>query len=302
LKGDCSLTFSFSKEQWEYIYKLGYPGQWDKAFFASEAIYRGGEALVQRNLKTNQYLPYNLEEIIEEGMKGLSENIIHLKSPIEVKDHILDALNNKTGLSVIRLGDGEILALAHDILVSSEEIIKSAKLKYALGGFAVPNHEKREELTRNLLEADIVGIPEARYPTYQRLFNNLAKSIQLPITQMNLTNSRINYLMNDQTTLYHEVLMNYRVLLIGNRAQDGMDFFKNAGYQNIVGAIPVPNIYEVPKVLEEVKKYEFDAAFVSAGIPANLICVDIAKKGKVAIDFGHLLDWYISGKKRIKQQ
>ncbi|MEH7301286.1 GT-D fold domain-containing protein [Neobacillus drentensis] len=296
------MTFSFSKEQWEYIYKLGYPGPWDRTFFASEAIYRGGEALVQQNLKTDQYLPYNLEEIIEVGLKGLSDNIIHLKNAYEVADQVLDALKNKTGLSAIRLGDGEILALAHGILVSSEEINKNAKLKYALGGFAVPNHKKRDELTLNLLEADIVGIPEARYPTYQRLFNNLAKTIQLPLNQMNLTNSRINYLMNDETTLYHEILMNYRVLLIGNKAQDGMEFFKNLGYKNIVGAIPVPSIYEVPKVLEEVGNYEFDAAFVSAGIPANLICVDIAKRGKVAIDFGHLLDWYISGKKQIIQK
>ncbi|MBT2638628.1 hypothetical protein J7E37_11835 [Bacillus sp. ISL-39] len=43
-------------------------------------------------------------------------------------------------------------------------------------------------------------------------------------------------------------------------------------------------IHLVPKVLEEIDQYEFDAAFVSAGIPANLICVDIAKRGKVAID------------------
>ena len=91
-------------------------------------------------------------------------------------------------------------------------------------------------------------------------------------------------------------------LLIGNRAKDGMEYFNKMGYKSIMGAIPVPNIDAVPKVLEEVSHYEFDAAFVSAGIPANLICVEIAKQGKVAIDFGHLLDWYINGKKIIRKQ
>ena len=199
VRGEILLTYSFSKEQWEKIYKLGYPGWWDNASLASEAIYRGGEELVKKQLKDNQYLPYNIEDIIEEGIKRLSDKIIHLKSSHEVKDQILEAMKDKNGLSVIRLGDGEILALSHDILVPCVEINKSGKIKYALGGFGVPDHEKREQLTQNLFEANIVGIPEARYPTYQRLFNNLAKSIQLPLYEMNLTNSRINYLMNDET-------------------------------------------------------------------------------------------------------
>ena len=107
-------------------------------------------------------------------MNRLSDKIITLMSPLQVKDQIVEAIKVKKGLSVIRLGDGEILALSHDIIVPTEEINKSGKLKYALGGFSVPNHEKRKQLTRNLFEANIVGIPEARYPTYQRLFNNLA--------------------------------------------------------------------------------------------------------------------------------
>lgn len=295
------MSYLISREQWEYIYNLGYPGQWDKASLASEAIYRGGEDLIQRRLKDYQYLPYNIEDIIDEGLKSFSNNIIQLITPHEVKKQVWQSVENKTGLSVIRLGDGEILALAHDILVPSDVINQSGKLTYALGGFKVPNIEKRNELTRNLSEADFVGIPTSRFPTFQRLFNKLAKSLNLPLNKMNITDSRINYLMNDEFTIYHDLLTNYRILLVGNRATDGMQYFKNLGYNSIVGTVPVPNIDEVPKVLEEINQYEFDAAFVSAGIPANLICVGLAKKGKVAIDFGHLLDWYIDGMSRIRQ-
>ncbi|WP_423408802.1 GT-D fold domain-containing glycosyltransferase [Heyndrickxia sp. MSNUG] len=295
------MSYSISKEQWENIYKLGYPGQWDTASLVSESIYKGGEGLIQEKLKANQFLPFNIEDIIEEGMKRYSDSIIQLKTPHEVKQEIWQAMKAKRGLSVIRLGDGEILALSHDLLVPADAINKSVKLKYALGGFIVPDHVKRTELTQNLLEADFVGIPKARYPTYQRLFNSLAKTLQLPLHKMNITDSRINYLMNEESTIYHDLLSKYRILLIGNRAKNGMEYLKKLGYKSIVGSVPVPNIYEVPRVLEEVNQFDFDAAFVSAGIPANLICVALAKQGKVAIDFGHLLDWYINGSKRIRQ-
>jgi len=292
--------YSLSNQQWEYLLRLGYPGQWDIASFASEAMYKGGEEIVKSKLLKNQYLPYNLEEIIDEGMKSFSKDIIQLLTTSEVEKQLLLSLKNKQGFSVIRLGDGENLALAHDILVTSEEINKNNHLK-GMGGFIVPNHEKRDLLAKNLLEANIVGIPEARYPTYQRLFNQVAKEHNLPLQTMNLTNSQINYRLNEETTFIHNVLSNYRVLLIGNRSQDGKDFYNKQGYESIVGNVLVPGINSVENVMDEVQKYEFDIAFVSAGIAANLICVEIAKQNKVALDFGHLLDWYIKGYRVIRK-
>lgn len=293
------MTYSFSQEQWQYLFRLGYPGTWDKASMASEAIYRGGEAIVKSRLAKNQYLPYNIEQIIEEGIKYLAEDLIHLQTASEVEQQLIQALNDKQGFSVIRLGDGEILALAHDILISSDEINNIRRLK-GMGGFIVPNHEKRDLLVKNLLEADIVGIPEARYPVYQRLFNQVAKEYRLPLHSMKLTTSLINYQINQETTFIHHVLENYRVLLIGNRSIDGKEFFNKKGYQSIVGTILVPGFHSIDKVLEETEHYEFDMAFVSAGVAANLICVELAKRSKVALDFGHLLDWYLSGKRVIR--
>lgn len=290
------MTYSFSQAQWEYLFRLGYPGPWDKGSLASEAMYRGGEAIVKSKLLKNQYLPYNLEEIIEEGMKHLSKDLIHFQTASEVEQQLKQALNDKQGFSVIRVGDGEILALAHDIFVSSAEINNNYRLK-GMGGFSVPNHEKRDLLVKNLLEANIVGIPEARYPTYQRMFNQVAKHFALPLNKMNLTTSLINYKLNQETTFIHHVLENYRVLLIGNRSIDGKEFFTKNGYTSIVGTIKVPGFNSIQTVMEEVQNYEFDIAFVSAGVAANLICVQLAKQNKVALDFGHLLDGYISGQR-----
>jgi hypothetical protein len=295
------LTYSFSPEQWEKLFRLGYPGPWDKESMASEAIYRGGEAIVKSKLLKNQYLPYNLEDIIEEGMKDLSKDIICLQTAIEVEVQLLDALREKKGFSVIRIGDGEILALSHDILVTSKEINQNRRLK-GMGGFKVPNHEKRDLLAKNLLEAHIVGIPEARYPVYQRMFNQVAKEYSLPLQSMKLATSLINYQLNQETAFYHHVLENYRVLLIGNRSADGEEFFIKKGYKSIAGTIKVPGFDSIEKVLEEADRYEYDIAFVSAGVAANIICVEIAKRDKVAIDFGHLLDWYLSGRRVIRTE
>jgi hypothetical protein len=295
------LTYSFSQEQWEYLFRLGYPGTWDKASLASEAIYRGGEAIVKGKLLKNQYLPFNIEDIIDEGMKNLSKDLIHLQTAAEVEQQLNQALKEKKGFSVIRLGDGEILALAHDILVSSGEINSNRRLK-GMGGFKVPNHEKRDLLVKNLLEADIVGLPEARYPVYQRMFNQVAKAYTLPLHAMKLTTSLINYQLNQETTFFHNVLENYKVLLIGNRSVDGKEFFIKKGYNSISGTILVPGFDSIEKVMEEVDQYEFDIAFVSAGVAANIICVEIAKRNKPAIDFGHLLDWYLSGRRVIRTQ
>ncbi|MEH7118598.1 GT-D fold domain-containing glycosyltransferase [Neobacillus vireti] len=295
------MTYSFSQEQWEYLFRLGYPGPWDKSSLASEAIYRGGEAIVKSKLLKNEYLPYNVEDIIEEGMKSLSKELIYLQTAAEVEQQLIQALNEKKGFSVIRLGDGEILALAHDHLVSSQEINTNRRLK-GMGGFKVPNHEKRDLLAKNLLEADIVGLPEARYPVYQRMFNQVAKAYAFPLNKMKLTTSLINYQLNQETTFFHHVLENYKVLLIGNRSMDGKEFFIKKGYNSISGTILVPGFDSIEKVMEEVDQYEFDMAFVSAGVAANIICVEIAKRNKPAIDFGHLLDWYLSGRRVIRNQ
>lgn len=232
------MKFSLSEKQWNYISRLGYPGDKKLKAFAAEAIYRGGEKIVELKLTGQQYLPYNLEEIIEVGINTLSTNILTLLTPTEIESKINSALLKKQGLSIIRLGDGEVIALSHDKLITSDEIRKNKRLTFALGGFKVPNYDKRDLLVTNLLEADIVGIPNARYPTYQRLFNQIAKIYNLPLNHMNLTSSQINYQLNDNTTIVHHILANYKVLLIGNRSNEGKRFLNDKyGYTSIVGTI-----------------------------------------------------------------
>ncbi|MEM4992073.1 GT-D fold domain-containing glycosyltransferase [Priestia sp. SB1] len=287
--------YSFTDKEWDEIYKIGYMDQQDIKSIAAEGIYRGGEELIAKRLQANQYLPHNIEKVIEAGIKALEKNIISLKDAKEIQAQIKDALEEKKGYSLIRLGDGELLALAHDILLDSEEIARNPRLKFlSYAGIDIPNHKYRDQLTRNLLQASAIGIPTARFPAYQRLFNQLATFYKLPLKDLNLTHSVINYHLNKSTTLYHDLLKSKKILLIGNRMEEGKRYFEKKGYDSIVASIPVNGFNSINNVVEQTKLYDYDVAFVSAGIPANIICVELAKMDKVALDFGHMIDGLLS--------
>jgi hypothetical protein len=289
---------TINERDWEIKKQMGYPGE-----IASEGLYRGGEKIVEQLLGGYRILPCMVEEIIEAGIHSLSNQIKELRNSKEIEKDIQNALSMKKGLSLIRMGDGELTTLAHDLIISTEEISKIPSLNFlSYAGVTLPDHPTRDLLAKYMLEADIVGIPTPRWPAFQQLFIRLAKFHKWPLKEMVLTNSIINYELHLQTNLFHDLLTNYNVLLIGNRMKEGEELFKSSGYNKVVGSIPVGNIKSVPLVLEEVEKYEYDIALVSAGISANLICVELAKKGKVAIDFGHLIDELINKTKNIQNK
>jgi hypothetical protein len=296
------MNYFLSEEEWDAVYRMGCKE--DAAnlkTFAAEGIYRGGEEIVFRKLGPNQVIPYNIEEIIDVGMKALSSELFQLKTVCETEQIIKKALQEKKGFSLIRLGDGELLAMAHDIFIPSNELSNDHRFQFlSYAGINVPDHCMRDILTQNVLQANVVGVPKARYPTYQRLFIKLAHHWKWPLKEMCLTHSLINYQLNEETYLFHHLLSHYKVLLIGNRMREAIGQFHALGYKNVVGEIPVAGVHAVPRVMNLTQRYDFDIALVSAGIAANLICVDIAKQNKIAIDFGHLIDRYLNGSALIR--
>lgn len=286
----------FDEYSWEIKKRIGYPEE-----IQTEGLHRGGEKIVENILGGNRILPFEIEEIIEEGIKSLSNHIKELKTSSEVEAEIMKALEAKKGFSLIRMGDGELTTMAHDIIISTREILSTPRLNFLpYAGVTLPDYPSRDLLAKNIMEADVVGIPYLRWPMFNLLFIKLAKYYKWPLNKMVLTQSVINYELHLQTNLFHHLLSKYKVLLIGNRMQEGEKLLKNAGYKNIVGSIPVENIKSVPQVLQRANKFEYDVALVSAGISANIICVELAKKNKIAIDFGHLIDELINGTKVIK--
>lgn len=59
---------------------------------------------------------------------------------------------------------------------------------------------------------------------------------------------------------------------------------------------PVAGYADIPRVMQRIRKHDFDLALVAAGIPAIVLCRHIADElGKVAIDFGHLANKLVTG-------
>ncbi|QHE54106.1 GT-D fold domain-containing glycosyltransferase [Pontibacillus sp. HMF3514] len=293
--------FNLSKSEWENLRKFGFVEVGDNKNLATEGLYYGGEKLIENKLKKYHYMPYNIEEIISAGLEKLNDKKIKLKNAGEIANEIRKALKEQQGYSLIRLGDGELTFLSHDLLFSSEEIEKEPRLKFlGYAGVSLPNHEARNYLTSKLLQSNAIGIPLARFPMFQTLFTKLANHHKWDLTKMNLTSSTINFDLFHYTTLLHEILSNYKVLLIGNKMEQGKDYLEKLGYKNIVGNIPVKGIKSVSDVVKKAKNFDYDVAIVSSGIPATLICNLLAEDHKVAIDFGHTIDWLLSSYAQIR--
>ncbi|WP_077358601.1 GT-D fold domain-containing protein [Virgibacillus halodenitrificans] len=303
-----------SRKEWLRLKKMGYADVQGQEGIAVESMYQGGDVYVRNQLGEHSFLPHNIQDIIEAGIKSLEKEIIPVQKPDIIAEEIRKSIELSQGFSVISLGDGEMIAMAHDLLLPTKELIQNPRFVYPEllkhspkghypllhTGITIPNHAVRELLTNNVLEADAVGIPIARYPTYQGLFNQLATHHKWPLKKMLLTTSAIGYRLNN-TPIYNELLTNHKVLLIGNLMHEAEQYFKNQGYTNIVGSIPVPGFDSHPSVLEKTTAYDFDVALVAAGVASNIICVQLAKRKKIAIDIGRLIDELLSGKKSIKR-
>lgn len=259
---------------------------------AMEGLYKGGEQRVESVLLPNRILPVPLDDIITVGVKEYRDSMVYLLSAAEVAGRIRDALSKHCGFSLVRLGDGELLTLAQNTVRSVEEVTLAAPfLDYA--GVQIPNTTARDQLALSIVNSDVIGVPKSRRPTFQALFVELVRYYKWPVSNWNVTSSIINYELNYETRLYSELLDNYRVVLIGNRMQELADLVASSGRPSVVGVIPVMGVASVSRVLEELRQYEFDVALVSAGVAAEIICVDLKFHGKVAIDFGHLADHLI---------
>jgi hypothetical protein len=66
--------------------------------------------------------------------------------------------------------------------------------------------------------------------------------------------------------LFHELISEYKVLLIGNRMNEEKTLFNYLGYESIVDTIPVKGVESVHSVLYAVQQYEFNVSLVSVGI------------------------------------
>lgn len=264
-----------------------------------EKIYRqgyfdGGEARVGNLLPTNMILPeLSLDDLVRRGLQGTEPLMIPILSTNAVYEEIQEALHTGRPLSMVRLGDGELLTLAHDTVWPLAEVKRWGEfLPYA--GVRIPDANARETLAWAVRHADLIGVPQSRHPAYQGLLVPVLRHYGMDIRQMRLTFSTVNYTLHDEGLLF-SLIGGRKVLLIGNEAEALSNYMRHRGIA-ITGAIsPVHGVNDVPRVMDQVHTTDFDLALVAAGIAAVVLCSRIATEcGKVALDLGHLANKLVS--------
>jgi hypothetical protein len=254
--------------------------------------YEGGELLLEQAVPAGFSLgDLTLREVIAAGVDALRPRLLPLIDAAGVFHAFEAALAEGRPLSVVRLGDGELLALAHDAVFDAETVRREAPF-LAAAGLIVPDHAARERLADAVRQASIVGVPLSRRRHFGQLLGPALAANGIDIRALRLTESTINYSLY-QTGLLARLLAGRRTLVIGNAAPVLAERLQQAGFA-VTGVIaPVRGFADIDRVIGEAAaaRDSFDLALVAAGIPAVVIASRLAAQfGKAALDFGHLAD------------
>lgn len=238
---------------------------------------------------------YTIPELLKIALAVKKDEIVKMITPSEVYLLINSALDKKKDFSLVRLGDGEGIALAQGLCKTEEELKKYNFLEYA--GLTPPDYQARDELVVAIRKADLVGISANLMEDFQPLICKALQQHNIKIRDLTITTANINRALFQEG--YFKAMIKkegLKITLVGNKAVELAGVLKN--YCNITGIVsPVSGIKDIPGVLEELSNYHFDLLLVSAGIPAVIICSQAAKLFNcVALDFGHMADQIVEHK------
>jgi len=261
-------------------YELGY----------RQGLSDGAEQLLEHHTPSDMIIPdISASEAMAAGVQALRVRAIPLLGVESVYTELDAAVRERRPYSFIRLGDGELMTLAQEVVIPVSTVRASSPfLPYA--GIVVPNLQAREEIASAVRSASLVGVPVSRKPQFQPLLFQTLRAHGIPCAALKLTTSTMNYALHEHGYLM-PLLAGRRLLVVGNVAGELAQVLQQKGMM-IAGVVsPVRGYSDVDRVVAEAISYDFDIALVSAGIPAVPIVVRIVRStGKVAMDFGHSAD------------
>lgn len=250
----------------------------------------GAEKLLETYLPTDRILPdVTAEEAMAAGVQALGSRAVPLLGTESVWETVEAALREKRPFSFIRLGDGELMTLAQEVVLPVAEVREACPfLPYA--GVVAPDFAARDEVAQAVRAASLVGVPVSRKPHFQPLLFRVLRAHRIACADLRLTTSTMNYALHEQGFL-QRLLAGRKLLLVGNVANELSHALRAQGY-HVAGIVcPVRGFGDADRAVREAAACDFDLALVSAGIAAIPIVVRLAgSTGKVAIDFGHLAD------------
>jgi hypothetical protein len=284
-------------EQHDPIFRRGYGQGYEKGY--ETGLYDGGDRYVDGCLPPFTILAdVSVRQVVEAGVAALGAHLHPLLTPDQVHAQLAAALANRTPMSLVRLGDGELLTLAQDTVLSADEVRRRGPfLPYA--GVNVPDYAARDRLIESVRRATIVGIPRYRLRNFQPLAFDVFRAFGFDFRAKPLTDSQMNFMLN-QAGLLRPLLEGRRILLVGNRAPELAPVLQHRGLT--VGGVvaPVHGVADAERVMGEIRLHAFDIALISSGVSAVILAERTANElGKVAVDFGHLADAMVKGEQML---
>ncbi|AOZ91958.1 GT-D fold domain-containing glycosyltransferase [Paenibacillus crassostreae] len=217
---------------------------------------------------------------------------------LEVIAEIEMALNKKTPLSVVRVGDGENITLSQYKVWPIRKTLSTRWARISRTthwkGVSLPNVRIRDRLITAIKKADIVGIP------YYKDKEILAEQQYLrPLTDVcfkrydihpkRLCHTFVNRHMVEHQQFW-EMLKGKRVVVISRWANEFKKLVVKSYDEfdiDIVKTISIHRYEQIPKVLFKMKSIDCDIVFISAGVNAVILAQKLAEEqGRIAIDFG----------------
>ncbi|TFE27863.1 GT-D fold domain-containing glycosyltransferase [Cohnella luojiensis] len=253
-----------------------------------EGLTAGGEQILAEHIPADIIIPdITAGEAMAAGVQVLRKRGVPLLDPQGVYQELEDALAANRPYAFIRLGDGELLTLAQEKVLTFEEIRRAGPfLPYA--GITVPNLLARDEMISCIQVASLIGVPMSRHPHFQPLLFAVLRAYGIDYRKLRFTTSTMNYSLHELGLLM-KLLQGRKILVIGDVAAKLRDVLMEQGMVVTGIVTPVNGYDDVPRVVAEASGRDFDIALIAAGIPSIPIAVHLAGiKGKVTFDFGHL--------------
>lgn len=235
-----------------------------------------------------------------------------LLSELEVLKRMKKALELKKPFSLIRVGDGENIILAQGKFMTKDEVLNSYWVKQSESGkgkgVTLPSLKLRDQTISLIPKADVVGICRINNDEvsvcdkYKRELTNKIFDFY-HLNPPNLCHVFVNRKMVSHR-LFWELIQQYRTLLVSKWAKRYAEIILKQYAKispNIVGCIDFTHYDQIPDTLNQVGKYQFDLALISAGVNSLILAPQIAQLyGKVAVDFGKTMMYTVLPNKRLK--
>lgn len=216
------------------------------------------------------------------------------------------ALERRIGFSLVRLGDGENLCLAHDVVMPMSEVGRESWTRRAPTnhGVNLPDPELRRRLVASVRSADVVGVHSRNdriVLTAPRLKRALADRVLAHhgLRPKHLCDACITRVL-PQRREFWSLLRGRRILLLSRWADAIRPLVQKPPYGlQVTVSMPFGGYPDIASTLDKIAPLadRFDVALVSCGISAVILAPAIASRHrKVALDFGKAMQFMVEGK------